>query len=692
MLQPMSHAWHLVSKGDFNAAEHTFQGHLNQNNASVEALRGLARVALSRGQHQEAESLARRGLGIDETADLQLLMGEILGAQGRRREAEQHLKRAVQFHSSDSYGWALLGEQKIRQGRWEEGTNDFIDALSDDADGDGFRHAKKVISDLIDAYIAGRLPEQEAMKFINRLDYSVPKTGPEMQSFFGKARRAVNSGQSMTVRQEEHETLPSSVRSAARRSNGSTRQTAGGPSGSPARREQPPRASRPPAPPRSPRQTDTSNANTGQADASQSSARQSSRKRPGVDAKQQDVQALIQRERSLNQDLLSGIAEMGPPEWPSLDSNNIDDVAPISLDRGSVLGETIGIDTRDFRVTSGDILAEIFLERCLRRLLVATQKTKATPIILRPESIWQMELNCRDGVLQELSPLSPLYKDRPSFEDFRVLALGSFLGECLIKAYDGTWSFETPASNSYLEIGAKILQPFDLASRWIAAEDKDDVSLSELAKEAKRASEASTSLTIPSDYIDPTRELSDAALATKLAELWSLYRFALSDAALSKVAETIEVISVEDAAIVFKIGKRWVPDFARGPENAGVLDDETVAMAYLRGTGDFVPLASREGFSRLLATTGETLDRDTAERALGWLKKYHRPGWWVASNDAAAAKLSKRVGRSLNSPQIEHQQTGSALVVDGVSTDGPVQWTLVFDSRALMQWQLKVES
>jgi hypothetical protein len=382
---------------------------------------------------------------------------------------------------------------------------------------------------------------------------------------------------------------------------------------------------------------------------------------------------------------------MGPPEWPSKASNSIDNVPAISLDRGSIFGESSGIDTRDFRVTSGDILAEIFLERCLRKLLVATQKNKSTTIQLRPESIWQMEMNCRDGLLDDLEPLSPLYKDWPSFDDFRQLALGFFLGECLIKTYDATWTFESPASESYLEIGAKILSPFDLAGRWIAASDKDDVFLSSLAKEAKRASKASTSLTISSDYIDPTSELTDSALASKLAELWAFYRFKLSDTAFSSVAATIEVIDVEESFILFKIGAQWVPDFARGPQDAGLLDDDTVAMAYLRDTGDFVPLTSREGLARLVAATSDTLDKDVAGRALEWLGNFHRPGWWVASNDATASKLSERVGRSLESPRIEHNQSGATLVVDGVSSDGPIRWKLIFDQGALMEWQLQVQ-
>ncbi|QDG50032.1 tetratricopeptide repeat protein [Persicimonas caeni] len=684
MLQSINHGWHELSQGNVDAAEPIFRSHLNDHPDSVEALRGLARVALHRGDTAHAETLAQRAHSIDSTADVKLLLGEILGAQGKRREAEQLLTQAVAFHTSDSYALALLGEQKIRQGRWDEGTQDFIEALSNDADGDGFRHLQKVLADLVDAYVAGRIPEQDAMKFVNRLDYSVPKTGPEMQSFFGEARRAINSGRSINRRQHAPEqTLPTSVRQAARGAS------TGAPSPA-APQSPPPQSQRPPekrqtrAPqqrrPSAPRQQRPRSSNS------------SGTKQPGVDANQKDLQAIIQHERSLNQDLVAGLAEMGPPEWPSKAGyDSIDTVPPISLDRGSVLGESGGIDMRDFRITDGDLLSEIFLERCLRNLLVATQKNKATTIVLRPESIWQMEINCRDGLLDDLRPLSPLYKDRAGFENFRQLAFGMFIGECLAKTYDGAWTYETPASESYLEIGNMILEPFDLVARWMAAADKDDVDLDMLARQGHQASQQSTSMTIASDHIDPTRELSRDALPAKLAEMWALYRFNLSDTAFSHVASTIEVVESEDRFILFRIGAKWVPEFARGPQGAGIGYDDTVGMAYLRQSGQFLPLASRKGLARLLEICFDKLDKHSARRAIELLTDFHCPSWWVAANDPEAAKLSQKVGTQVNSPRFERQHSAKTLVISGVSSQGPVQWRLTHDPHQVVPWQLDLQ-
>lgn len=681
MLQSLSHGWHELSNGRYGEAEQVFRAYMKDNPDSTEALRGLARLALHRGNLDQAEQLGRRALSIDPNGDVQLLMGEIMGAQGKRREAESYLEHAVAFHSSDPYARALLGEQKIRQGRWDEGTDDFIEAMSSDPEGDAFRHLQSVLADLVDAYVAGRIPEQDAMGFVNRIDYSVPKSGPEMQSFFAEARRAINGRRALNRRDHVPEqTLPKAVR------NASSAPSSGGSSRPPSPQQapkQPPQNRRPPQQSRQRRQQPRAAATT--------SAAQRDNNQQGIDANQKDLQAIIQRERSLNRDLLADLQEMGPPEWPSeAGYDSIDNVPPISLDRGSILGDSGGIDTRDFRVTSGDLLAEIFLERCLRNLLVATQKNKATTITLRPESIWQVELNCRDGLLDDMRPLSPLYQDRPGFEDFRQLALGMFIGECLTRTYDGAWTFQTPASESYLEIGNMLLEPFELARQWMAADDKDDVDLYILARQAEQASEESTSLTMRSDHIDPTKELSREALPAKLAEMWALYRFKLSDTSFSKIADTLEIVTLEEDVIVFKIGAEWVPQYGRGPQGAAVLDDGAVVMAYLRHTGEFVPLASRNGLARYFQEIFGELDQQAARRAVDALAKHHRPGWWVATNDKRATELSQKVGSRISSPSLERQGSATTLVVSGVSSEGPVQWRLTHDPHRLVTWQLEL--
>ena len=685
-----------LSEGDFATAEMIFEKHLQQQNNSVEALRGLARVALHRGDIDRAERLTQRALSIDKTADVQLLMGEILGKQGKRREAERYLKHAMEYHSSDPYGRALLAEQMIRQGRWEDGTNEYIDAVSDDPHGDAFRQLQRVLIDLVDAFVAGRLPENEAMKFVNRLDYSVPKSGPEMQSFFAEVRRALTSRQRLARndRAAEHTSLPSQVRKAASNASGSggtQRPQRSGPPGG-GQPSAPPRSSQPPQ--RQQRAQRASSQPSPSPEQQTSAADRSSDGTPGgVEANQKDLAAVIQHERSLNRDLLSGIADMSPPKWPSKAGyDSIDTVRPVLENPGSVLDGAAGIDTRDFRLTSGDLLTEIFLERCLRNLIVASQKGKPTSLVMRPESIPQMELNCRDGLLSEVRPLSTLYEDRPGFEDYRQLALGMFLGECLVQTYDGTWTFQTPPKDSYLEIGTVILQPFEVASRWVNAQDKDDVRLEVLARQAREASQKSTSLTIVQDYIDPTRELEGAALASKLAELWASYLFALSDSTFSDVDERIEPVEVGPDAILFKLGAEWAPEFAQGPQQASRLDDDTVGMIYLRGNGEFAPLASRKSLERYLEATADELDQETGAQVIDLIDRYHRPQWYVARSSEQAQALRKRFSsQRIDAPEAELSGGTASLVVWGAGADGERRWTITYDANALSVWTVEVE-
>jgi hypothetical protein len=690
MSQPLQQAWQQLSQGEYDAAHSIFADHLRRDQNATEPLLGMARLALYRGDLARAESLARQASVRDESGDLQILLGEIRSKQGQRREAEQHLRRAVAAHPKDAYARALLAEQKIRQARWDEGTQDYIEALNDDPDGDGFRHLQSVLVDLVDAFIAGRIPENEAMKFVNRLDYSTPKSGPAMQQFFGRVRRAINGRQPLgRLGHSPESMLPRSIRRRARgrATAASAPQQQRPPTSSP---QPPPKQAKPPsraAPSRPP---------AGQA--SRSSAPSRTQQQPkggsdsatdGIDPNKKNLQDVIKEERSLNANLLSDLDEMGPPEWPSLAGyDSIDDVEPVLLERESLLAAEVGIDTRDFRVTSGPVLSQIFLERCLLSLLSAAQRNQATTLVLRPESISQIELNCRDGLLANLRPLSPLYADRDGFDDYRQLALGMFLGQCLANAYDATWRYDDPAVGSTLKIGPTVLEPFDLAGRWMRASDKDDVVLESIARQAEEASTQSTSLTVTRDYIDPTTELVDAGLATKLAELWTDYRVTLGETSFSSVAATITPVSTEERAIIFEIGTEWVPEYALGPQEAAITSEQRVALAYLRGTGEFVVLASRKGLAQYLEATFDELDNDSGRRAVELLARYHRPRWHVASNDDLADTLSQRSGTSVQAPNIRADSGSTTLVVEGLNAAGPVTWEIVYKPDTLIPWSV----
>ncbi|MFW6053328.1 MAG: tetratricopeptide repeat protein, partial [Persicimonas sp.] len=99
MPQPISQGWQQLTQGNLVAAEQIFE----QYGGSREALDGLSRVALYQGDVRRAESLARESLSQQETPSVQMLMGEILSAQGKRQQAEHVLSRATSDMRTDAY-------------------------------------------------------------------------------------------------------------------------------------------------------------------------------------------------------------------------------------------------------------------------------------------------------------------------------------------------------------------------------------------------------------------------------------------------------------------------------------------------------------------------------------------------------------------------------------------------------------
>ncbi|MGM0558618.1 MAG: tetratricopeptide repeat protein [Myxococcota bacterium] len=691
MIESLNSGWDALAQGDIDRAQRIFNQHLEEGPHGGEVYRGLMRVEAARGNLQQAQTYGERAVEIDDTAVNLTSLADILGRQGKRVEAERLLEHAVQLDSSDPYARALLGEQRIRQGRWEEGTQDYIDALSSDPKQEAFGQFKIVIADMVDAMNQGRIPAEQAQKFINQVDYSVPKSGPDMQSFFGRVRRAIHSGRSMQIQggrsRDEHSYGKSG--SDGRRSGASASAPPPRQASRPQPMQQHARGGRENHSQRRRQPAKGRGASSGSPSSSQSRASSSSDR--NLDANQKDLVAVIKRDRMKNRELLSNLPDMPPPAWPSKAGyDSIDDVPAISMDRGAIFGNSTGIDTRDFSVTSGDLLTEIFLERCLRNLLVATQQNKATTIQLRPESFVQMEINCRDGLLGKMRPLSPIYDDRDGFEDFRRLAVGMFIGECIVRTFDGKWNFEVSPEQSYLEVGTVLLEPFELIQRWMSADDKDEVFLEQLARKADRASRESTSMTLKQTYIDPTRELQDQALASKLAETWANYLFSITDASFSDVAKTLEPLEVTDTVIVFAIAGKWAPEYAKGRGGEATLPDGRVVISYLRETGEFLPMASRKSVARLLEATIGELDGQTAGDALEVVARYFRPTWQMASNSESAQEIAGRVVGNVPTPKLNRDGSETTLRFVGASKTAVSEFVVSYDDDLLIPWRLEV--
>lgn len=689
MQRSIAEGWDEFERGHDGEARHIFEELVKDGRHSAQALLGLARLDYRNGSLDRAERRVQEGIAVRSTPELEILAAQLLGERGKRTQAESALRGIVSSNPENALARAIYAEQILRQGRWEDGTNQFIAALSNDPDGYAFQHFRKVTADLVDALIAGRMPEKTAMQFINRVAYSIPTPDQEMNYFFGEARRAVTGRQALE-RQNSRKPAPQNVRSRLSR-----------PDLSPQARAEPARRPRPSQPAHSGAPT------TEYSGSSRSSRTKPPRQNPSppqpnpanpgsnVDANIKNVRALIQKEKELNRDLLSGIPAPDPLQWPSQTGYaTIDTVPAVLLNRDSLLGHSSQIDTFDFRVTTGSLASEIFLERCLRNLLVATQENKAVTLVARPDSVWQMEMNCRDGLLDKVLPPSELYAELEGYDNYAAYSLAMFLGHSLATTHDATWSYGTPASKSYLELGETTLKPFDLVARWIADDDKESVNLDLLSRLARQATKSSTSMSIRRDYIDPTRGVHSDSLPATLANLWTPYLFSLSDAAFSEITESIVVEDIADEAIVFTLSRQWAPDFAAGPSDAGIRDGDRIALAYLRESGEFIAMATRKGFAAYMEATSTGLNEESARRALNILATAHCPSWHVATNKASAQHLSQRASVEVSAPQLHSRRGQKTLEIHGLSPRGARQWRLIYNAgtNVLIPWEFNLRA
>lgn len=672
MQQSIADGWDEFERGHDDEARRIFEDLVRDGRQVDEALLGLARIDFRNGDLDRAEGRVQQGLAIRATDELNILAAQILGERGQRPNAEARLRTVVSNNPRHAFARALYAEQIIRQGRWEDGTNQFIAALSTDPQGRGFEHFREVTADLVDALIAGRMPEKTAMQFINRVAYSIPTPTQEMNHFFGEARRAITGRQALS-RKRASASAPPDARPRLSRPDLSPHAQAPEPAHAAPRQAQP--RVETPRPPR-PRQVPTP---------------PSPAPTPNVDANIKNVREIIRAEKQLNEDLLDGIPAPDPLQWPSeMGYSTIDTVPAIALGRDSLLGVSSQIDTRDFRVSSGSLESEIFLERCLRNLIIASQQDNAVALDARADSVWQMEMNCRDGLLERVQPPSALYDELPGYENYAAYSLAMFLGHSLATTYDATWAYGSPASESYLELGETVLKPFELVERWMADDDKESVNLDLLSRLARRATAHSTSMGTRRDYIDPTRGVHPDSLPATLTTLWTSYLFSLPDAAFSAVTESMRIDHIADGSIRFTLPREWAPAYAAGPEDAAIRDGNRISLAYIRQSGEFVALATRKGFAAYMEATSSELDAEAARLALKLLAKSHRPRWHIAADKSTSDALSQRVRERLSAPNLKTGRGFVALEVHGVAPHGVVRWELKYAPGELFPWQLDV--
>jgi tetratricopeptide (TPR) repeat protein len=666
MATALTTAWKSLKSGRVQDARQSFRGAINSGADRSDGYLGLAATSLAAGDLRDALSLAQKSLDERPSPPAHLLAAESHSRLGNRRQAEQHLEAYLSSGGDAPYARALLGEQRIRTARWDDGLQDYLQALSSDVDGHAAGQLRRVMADLTEVVASGRLPAQPARDFIDSLESQLAQPPPDLQQFFSNVRQALRTERKISAPSGNDPVFE--VVGPRQLPDSSSQQNPPSP-------EQNAASSGPPT--SEPGGTDTDSDDDGE----------------GIDPKQKDLAGVIQQDREENEQLQEAIGSMPPPDWPSTpEYGTIDPLPRMNWEEQSIFAHDPGMDATDFRITSGNVRAEIFLERCLQNLLAGASQDRAVSVRFRPEAITRMEVNCWDGLLERLPDLSGIYKEFHEDGDYGMLAVGRFIGECVATPYDGTWDFDDPPDQSKLIIGNTTLDPFGFARRWRESTDKDEIVLEELADQARRAARDSSSLTVEQNYIDPTRELEGQSLGVKLAELWANYLFRLADASFADLAETIEPLDVGASIIVFELDRTYAPDSAAGPEGAALLEGGTVPVAYRRDTGQFLLLASRKHTAQVLASRFGELSAENAPDITKFLATYHRPRWQFVGDQSTASTLSSRTGASLESPALGEQDGDKVLTVHAVVEGTPVELAIRAPQHAEGPWHIETRS
>ncbi len=400
----------------------------------------------------------------------------------------------------------------------------------------------------------------------------------------------------------------------------------------------------------------------------------------------------MHQERLLNKAIQDMVPAAVPPQWPSLVENPIDQIPPIGMDSRNILGGVTGLGAAVFRLTGGDITIEIVLERCLHNLLAATQTHKATTLLFRPTSIARLELNMRDGLLDRLEPMDSLYIEETKITNDRTLALGRFLGDCVVQTYGGVWAYEHPPEASFIHLGkGATLRPFALAKQWIDADDIDDVILESITSRAKHAMADYAMLSTVVSYADPTPGLDGSALAIKLADLWIEYRFIMREADLQEVTDAISVIEQDSTSILFSIDAKWAPDSATGFQDRSITSDGNVYIAYVRSTGEFLLMGSRKHFARYVSLRWDALTAESVNEVAALLATTHLQATKVVKDETAAKKINAHFNSAeISAPRFALKNNTSSLIAWFYTGNSAFQYQLTYAPNELAPCQLQI--
>ena len=706
----ISQGWQAYRQGNFEEARRHFGA-----NEGFDARAGEALSLLASGRGQEAIALVERAGQQDSDLQYPVLLADLVGRQGNRKEAEQRLDRVLRVRPTAGFILSLRGEQRVRQGNWEKGTEDFIAAMEHRTD-QAFSHIQHVVADMVDAVAARRIPATDAMRLVNRIDYSSGKKTQEVSSYFAAARRALNATRrmereglvdpwsvgTMLDKSPEVETPPVNSQSPAQPRNQAVNRGQVPParlgemvqpsisvasssfpasgsadsSSSPAqlrRQRQDEDRARDKGNQKRRRQEEDAQRGRGremQRRLAQRQTHEPHRSRDElVESQLRDMTAALKAERQLNECLQDIVAQTPPQVWPSEIKSPIDNVPPIGFSSSPILRGSSKIANSNFRITGGDLGVQITLERCMHNLMAAAHALKPVALPTAPQSIGRVELNLQDNFLETMPSLESLYLEETPVQNEKQLGIGKFIGECIVQCYGGTWHYHNPPETSMVNLGSHRLEPMKLAGEFLKAKSFDDVDLRALIDHADEAVRTSTSLPTFRQHIDPTPGLEIEALVMSLAQLWADYRFDLADTAVPQIAPTMEILDRRPRVIVFGLGRQFVPPAILEDSPGSVISGKAI-MAYDRRSGEFLVLASRKHFARMLRLTQLTLDAEGLPEITSLLPLF-RPAWKTVI-DRESAQEARELSNSseIVLPEFRERDQESGLRLQACDEEG----------------------
>lgn len=650
--------WIALQQGRIDEAVSLLKQASDQSPQDALPLLGLAQALIATKNLDQAEGMIRLANQRGAPPESMLVHAQVLGERGQRDAASNLLRQYLDKNLPNRpLALALLAEQRIRQGYWDEGTTLMLEGLKSDPHQLAELHLEKIITDMIAAVAGRKIRPVEALKFINKIEYSLPQNNPQRGARFGIYRRAINNGTAVESFTGVAPVYPS----------GLSAQAAPAPMMS--------------APPQQQRvvqsTTPLQKTPSRQAPIQQRSAPTPKTDKPSYTPQRQnqsssqikqdrlfahmelsgrgDFARSVREERRLNDELQQHITNLGYMEWPSANTNQIDNIPALNFKHLTVSEQIAERHKKDkFRVTQGSILAQIYMDRCIQTLLQTLPIEIAGTLQMYPDEITQLEINAFDGFLTDLPPIVTQDLSEIPIQDPAIVALGTFLGETIRRSYAASWEYAENSMDAKLKLGQATIDPMSLAEAWLKSTSREDVDLRSIVTRARHALPATHFVPKTYEHIDITKDLKGPALIALLAEQWSFYRFALVRTPGIELVESITELWQNDDAIIFSLNAKWCPTLPEGAQVRGKTKHGTYVMAHIRATGEFLFLSYRPHLIRLLAVLIPKVKQDSARHIMTILNDYYAPGAKIVKTDDEARQLAQSTGlNALHGPQVQ---------------------------------------